>query len=193
MVYINQLNYAHIPYNHNMANGGPPEGRNSVRTSGCGLCCACMVVEHQTGKELPVAECVKLSEDNLANQDLGTNMRVLGPVIAKIYDLEYVQSSNVDELIAWLKAGGEAIVHAQGDKDGHVGLFSNRGHYILATAMVGDEVQIMDPSDKPQKYEIEGRKGKVRKEEPFIYAAPELVDEACYCDRIHFHMFKKKP
>jgi hypothetical protein len=50
----------------------------------------------------------------------------------------------------------------------------------------------MDPSDKPEKYEQEGRKGLVRKEEPYIYAAPKLVDDACYADRIHFHMFKKK-
>ena len=192
MFYINQLKYPHIPYNHNMAHGGPPEGRTSVKTSGCGLCCSCMVVAHQTGKILPIEEFVKLSEENLANQDLGTNMKVLGPVLAKLFDLEYVQSSDKDELIAWLKDGGEAIVHAQGDKDGHIGVFSNRGHYILATAMVGDEVQIMDPSDKPEKYEIEGRKGLVRKEEPFIYAAPEVVDDACYADRIHFHMFKKK-
>ena len=73
MFYINQLDYPHIPYNHNMAHGGPPEGRTSVKTSGCGLCCACMVVAHQTGKVLPMAEFVKLSEENLANQDLGTN------------------------------------------------------------------------------------------------------------------------
>ena len=192
MLYLNQLEYPHIPYNHNMAHGGPPEGRTSVRTSGWGLCCACMVVNHLTGKELPVEDCVKLSEENLANQELGTNMKVLGPVIAKLYDLEYVQSSDKEEMIAWLCSGGEVIVHAQGDKDGNTGLFSNRGHYILATAMVGEEVQIMDPSDKPEKYEIESRKGKVRKEAPFIYAVPELVDEACYEDRIHFHMFKKK-
>lgn len=192
MFYINQLNYPHVPYNHNMAHGGPPEGRTSVKTSGCGLCCACMVVAHQTGKILPIAEFVKLSEENLANQELGTDMKVLGPVLAKLFDLEYVQSSDKEELIAWLKAGGEAIIHAQGDKDGSIGLFSNRGHYILATAMVGDEVQIMDPSDKDGKYEVEGRKGKVRVDTPFIYTSPELVQEACYDDRIHFHMFKKK-
>lgn len=192
MFYVNQLNYPHVPYNHNMANGGPPEGRTSVGTSGCGLCCASMVVAHQTGKELPIEEYVKLSEENLANQDLGTNMKVLGPVLAKLFDLEYVQSSDKEEMIAWLQNGGEAIVHCQGDKDGHIGLFSHRGHYILATAMVGDVVQILDPSDKPEKYEIDGRKGKVRKEEPFLYVDPQLVDEACYDDRIHFHMFKKK-
>ena len=151
-----------------------------------------MVVAHQAGKVLPIEDYVKLSEENLANQSLGTDMKVLGPILAELFGLEYTQSSNKDEMIAWLNAGGEVIVHAQGDKDDHIGLFSNRGHYILATAMVGDEVQIMDPSDKPEKYEIEGRKGKVRKEAPYIYTAPELVDEACYNDRIHFHMFKKK-
>ena len=104
-----------------------------------------------------------------------------------------VESILVDEeMIAWLQNGGEAIVHCQGDKSDRIGLFSHRGHYILATAMVDDKVQILDPSDKPEKYEIEGRKGKVRKEEPFLYVDPKLVDEACYDDRIHFHMFKKK-
>lgn len=192
MYYINQLDYPHVPYNHNMAHGGPPEGRTSVKTSGCGLCCACMVVAHQTGNILPIEGFVKLSEENLANQELGTDMKVLGPVIAELHGLEYVQSSNVDEMIAWLKNGGEVVVHAQGDKEGCIGLFSNRGHYILATAMVGDEVQIMDPSDKEGKYEAEGRKGLVRKEVPFVYTTPELVAAACYDDRIHFHMFKKK-
>ena len=192
MYYINQLDYPHVPYNHNMAHGGPPEGRISVKTSGCGLCCSCMVVAHQTGKILPIEDFVKLSEENLANQELGTDMKVLGPILAKLFDLEYIQSSDKEEMVAWLKNGGEVIVHAQGDKDGHIGLFSNRGHYILATAMVEDEVQILDPSDKMDKYEIEGRKGLVRKEAPFVYTVPELVDEACYDDRIHFHMFKKK-
>lgn len=192
MYYINQLDYPNVPYNHNMGHGGPPEGRTSVRTSGCGLCCACMVVAHQTGKVLPIEDYVKLSEENRANLELGTDMKVLGPVLAKLFDLEYVQSSDKEEMVAWLKKGGEVIVHAQGDKDGHIGLFSNRGHYILATAMVGDEVQILDPSDKLEKFEVEGRKGLVRKEEPFVYTTVDLVDGCCYDDRIHFHMFKKK-
>lgn len=192
MYYINQLDYPHVPYNHNMAHGGPPEGRISVRTSGCGLCCACMVVAHQTGKILPIEDFVKLSEENLANLELGTDMKVLGPILAELFDLEYVQSSDKEDMVAWLRNGGEVIVHAQGDKDGHIGLFSNRGHYVLATAMAGDEVQIMDPSDKPEKYDAEGRKGLVRKEVPYIYTTPDLVNDSCYDDRIHFHMFKKK-
>lgn len=192
MYYINQLDYPHVPYNHNMAHGGPPEGRTSVRTSGCGLCCACMVVAHQTGKILPIEYFVKISEENRANLELGTDMTVLGPILANEFDLEYVQSSDKEEMVSWLRNGGEVIVHAQGDKDSHIGLFSNRGHYILATAMVGDEVQIMDPSDKPEKYEIQGRKGLIHKEVPFVYATPDQVNDCCYNDKIHFHMFKKR-
>ena len=52
MLYLNQLDYSHIPYYHNAKNGGPPEGRNNVGTSGCGLCCACMMIEHLTPNHL---------------------------------------------------------------------------------------------------------------------------------------------
>ncbi|MBQ7076057.1 MAG: hypothetical protein IJM94_04570, partial [Clostridia bacterium] len=64
MLYVNQLEYPHIKYYHNAANGGPEEGRDNVETSGCGLCCACMMVEHLTTGNLALEECVKLSEEN---------------------------------------------------------------------------------------------------------------------------------
>ena len=48
MLYINQNDYAHVPYQHDMANGGAPVERRNVGSSGCGLCCSCMVVEHLT-------------------------------------------------------------------------------------------------------------------------------------------------
>ena len=63
MLYVNQLEYPHIKYDHNMAHGGPPEGRNSVKTSGCGLCCACMVIDQLTDKTLSVEDCVDMIID----------------------------------------------------------------------------------------------------------------------------------
>ena len=45
MLYVNQLEYRDIPYQHNMAHGGAPEDRRNVATSGCGLCSACMIVD----------------------------------------------------------------------------------------------------------------------------------------------------
>lgn len=192
MLYLNQLEYPQIVYNHNMAHGGPPEGRTSVRTSGCGLCCACMVVDHLAGKELPIEDCVKLSEENGANLDLGTDMRVLAPIVAEKYDLAYAESQDKDEMLAWLKAGGEAIAWTAGDHDSKIGLFSNRGHYILLTAVVDDWVQIMDPSYKEGKFAVAGRVERVRVETPFVYAMPDDVQEECRKDRPKYYMFKKK-
>lgn len=34
MLYLNQLNYPDIPYEHNVAAGGPPEGKGNVAAAG---------------------------------------------------------------------------------------------------------------------------------------------------------------
>ena len=177
MVYFNQLNYRHIPYNHNVANGGVPEDRRNVATSGCGICAMCMIVSHLTDRELSVADCVKLSEENGANKGLGTDLRVLGPVIAEMFGLTYRETGDTQALLRHLENGGEAVEILIGDHDGKNGLFSHRRHYITLISVVGEEVQILDPSYKPGKFSEEGRPGRVREDYPFLYCKPEELEE----------------
>lgn len=192
MLYLNQNDYRTVPYYHNVANGGVPEERRWIATSGCGICSACMIVEHLTTKPLPLEECIKLSERSGANREIGTRMRLLGPLVAEIYDLDFEMTNDIDKLIAHLQAGGEAAVNVGGDHDDYVGLFSHKGHYIVAVSTDGKEVCILDPSYTVGKYEEEGRKGKVRVNYPFAYCSVADLAADVQNREIPFYLFKRK-
>lgn len=178
MLYLNQLNFPHIPYNHNVKNGGVPEERRCVATSGCGLCSLCMVVEHLTTYTLSIEECVKLSEESGANHGLGTDLEILSPIIAEKFGLKYSATSDKNVLKKHLQSGGEAIEIVIGDHDGKSGLFSHRRHYITLISIDGDEVCILDPSFTQTKYDDPDRIGRVKVREPFLYSSiDELMAE----------------
>ena len=192
MLYLNQLDYGHIKYDHNLANGGPPEGRNSVRTSGCGLCCASMVVDQLTDQQLTIEECVRLSEENGANLVLGTSMKVLGPIIAERFGLEFSYTNDIRRVITHLRKGGRAIALVGGDREGYVGLFTKRGHYMLLLSYDGEEFAILDPSLSDTKYTEEGRVGRVRVDKPFVYASKEEIVLAAKEKKRRYYLFSRK-
>lgn len=192
MLYLNQLDYPDIPYNHNVDNGGVPEERRRISTSGCGLCSACMIVEHLTPHALTLEECVQLSERSGANRQIGTRMEHLGPLLAELYGLEFSMTEDVDILLEHLRRGGEAAVNVGGDHDDHIGLFSHKGHYIVAVCCDGEDVCILDPSYKEGKYEEEGRKGKVRVSYPFVYCTASDLDADVKNKKIPYFLFKRK-
>lgn len=192
MQYVNQLDYPHVKYNHNMAHGGPPEGRDTVRTSGCGLCCASMVVDQLTDRSLPVEECVRLSEDNGASRGIGTNMKVLGTVIAARYELDFSYTNEVEEAIAHLQKGGRVVALVAGSREGYVGLFTKSEHYILLISYDGEEFCILDPSMTDTKFTEEGREGRVRVEKPFVYASRREVELATEAESRRYYLFSRK-
>ena len=192
MLYLNQLDYPDIPYCHNMDHGGVPEERRKISTSGCGICSACMIVEHLTTKTLSIEECVELSYRSGANRQIGTRMEHLGPLVAQLYGLSFEMTNDIDVLLAHLQKGGEAAVNVGGDHDDHNGLFSKGGHYIVAVSYDGQEVCILDPSYKEGKYEEEGRKGKVRVDAPFAYCSAENLDADVQNKAIRYFLFKRK-
>lgn len=193
MKYISQLDYAHLIYNHNMNNGGPKPGRNTVATSGCGLCSACMIVGLLTPKELTVEEAVRLSENNGANLQIGTDMKVLGPIVADKFNLAYAETDSGEELLEHLRKGSAAIVHVGGDREGHKGIFSNVGHYIVAVSANGNEVCILDPGGMREgKFEEEWRRDKVRLDLPFVYCdIKDLLDDTAN-RKPGFHLYSRK-
>lgn len=191
MLYIDQKQYAHIPYPHNLNNGGCVEGRDNAGTSGCGMCCACMMVEHLTTKTLDVEEAVKMAIDNKANLGAGVNMKILGPLVAEKFDLSYRLSESKEEAIEQLRKGGRVIALTTKKEDGTAGLFTKRKHFILLVATDGDQVCILDPYVYPGKFQEEGRAGKVREDAPFLYCSWDVLMEevnptAC------FHLFGRK-
>ena len=192
MLYVNQLEYPHLKYNHNMAHGGPPEGRDSVKTSGCGLCCACMVVDQLTDKSLSVEDCVRISEEKGANLDIGTNMRVLGTAVADMFDLSFSYTNDIDTAIAHLQQGGRVVALVGGDRDGYIGLFCKRGYFMLLLSYDGEEFCIMDPALSDEKYAEEGKAGRVRIDKPFIYSSKEEIMLATEEKKTRYYLFSRK-
>ena len=192
MRYLNQLEYRHLKYYHNAAHGGPVGERDNVATSGCGLCSTCMVVELLTDKELPLEECIKLSESSGANHRKGTDMCFLGPAVAERFGLAYRNTDDPAELLDHLRRGGMAVVHVGVKEGNEYGLFTRRGHLMAVISADGDEVCILDPSYTPDKFTLEGRVGKVNDNNaPYLYCDIKTLDAETKPDRISYHLFSR--
>ena len=190
MLYLNQLEYEHIPYPTRVKQAEP---RNStVRSSGCGLCSACMVVDGLTTEVLTIEECVRIAMECEANHSVGTDMKVLAPVIAERYGLRYTQSNELSEAIACLQRGGRIIAHVGVPEGKEIGLFTKGGHYIALIASDGETFTILDPSYKAGKFDIPERAGKVdERHAPILYCDVHTVHAEMKPNRIKYHMFEK--
>ena len=194
MLYLNQLEYRHIPYQHNMAFGGAPEERRNVATSGCGLCCTAMVVDHLTAHSLPLPDCAALAEESGANLYPGVDLTVFGPVVGEKFGLEYSRTHEREKVAAHLRAGGEAVVMVgNSEEEGRLGLFTQRKHYLLLLSIdEKDEVCFLDPAFvKGEKYDVPEHRDKVRVDFPFLYCSLDLLmGESLNC-KPRFSLFKR--
>lgn len=195
MKYVNQLEYEHIPYPTRVKEEAyAPKGLNtSVRQSGCGLCSVCMAIDIITDTTLDIEECVKISCDCVANYARGTDMNILGPVIAEKFGIEYSKTSDLSEAIAHLQAGGVIVAHVGVPEGAEIGLFTKRGHYILLVSTDGKEFCILDPSYTPEKFTIPERAGRVNEENaPYLYCDVNTVDSETKPGKVKYHLFARK-
>ena len=192
MNYINQLNYKEMPYLTNLECPDSVLARKgTVSRAGCGLCCACMLVEGLTLEQLSLEDCRELSVRSGANQKAGTSMEILAPALAERFGLSYRPANSTQELLDCLQNGGQAIINVGGDRDGHTGVFSHHGHFILAVSTDRSEVCILDPSYKEHKYEEPGREGKVRVEGLFAYTAPAVLEQDTASRNPAYYLFSR--
>ena len=192
MLYLNQLDYRHVHYEHNIEGGGVPQERRNIATSGCGVCSACMMVDHLTSTHLSIEECIRLVYKVGASRFVGTRMAILGPALADMFHLGFKATKDMDEVKACLQKGGRVIINVGGDHDDYVGLYSYTGHYIIAIAYDGEELCILDPSYKEVKYEKTPHQGKVRVDYPFTYCKPEYIVDDTQNRETPFYLFWRK-
>ena len=195
MKYVNQLEYEHIPYpTRTKQEEYAPNGiASTVRSSGCGLCCVCMAIDIITDKTLDIEECVRISRECEANHSRGTDMNILGPVIAEKFNVEYSKPSDLDEAIRYLQSGSAIIAHVGVPEGAEIGLFTKGGHYILLVSTDGKEFTILDPSYTPEKFTIPEREGRVNFENaPYLYCDTGIVDSETKIGRVKYHVFSRK-
>ena len=190
MLYINQLDYPDMVYHHNMKEGGAGE-YNTVKVAGCGPCSLCMIVENMTYHHLDLQECLEISENVKANMDMGTDLKILGPVIAEKFNMKYGETSDVKVLQEHLSKGGMAVANSGGDREGYTGLLTHGGHYVVVLSWDGTEFCILDPSYTETKFHEEGREGKVREDYPFIYVKEGDLVKDCENRDPSFYLFAR--
>ena len=195
MKYINQLDYENLAYITRTSLKGEEyeKGQSStIRSSGCGLCSAVMVADRLIPEcDFTLEDALQLSYDTGANHHVGTDYTIFAPAFAQKVGLKHEPTSDPERLIYCLRTGGAAVAHVGGDHQEHVGIFSHKGHYIAVIDVEPDgRVAILDPSYKQNKYEEDGRKGKVQIKNGVI-ALCSIEDLAQDCENRtpSFHLF----
>ena len=198
MRFINQLDYAHIPYiTRTSLHGEEYEKgqKTTIRSSGCGLCAAIMAVDRLLPNvSFTLEEAVELSYACGGNTVVGTNYFCFAPALARKFDLKLLASIDIGDLINCLRTGGVAVILVRGDRNGQKGLFTNRGHYITAISEEPDgRIAILDPSYREGKFSSADHLGKVEMKNGVIaLCAPEVLAQEANPNRLAYYLFWRK-
>ena len=184
-----QLDYEHIPYT------SPVSPHGNLSNNGCGPCSGSMVAENMLGVEFPPEESGKFAKACGSREGFGTNLYIYSRAFAEHFNLDLIETEDAEVALKFLQEKrGMVIANTQGDRpaDGYIGVFSNSGHYIVIAAANGNEVLVWDPMYKEgsDRFEISGRKGKVRLDGTDAYADFEVIRQDCK-DRPFFLFWKE--
>ena len=198
MKYVNQLEHGDWLYvtRTDLEGAAKDKGRDTtIRRSGCGLCSAIMVADRLVPEStFGLKEALKISYDVKANHSIGTDYQRYVPAFAEECGLYYEMSNDTERLLYCLRTGGAAILHIKGDREGHVGVFSHRGHYAVAINEERDgRIAVLDPSYKEGKYEEEGRKGLVEVKKGVIALCDvKVIEEDTEPAEYSYYLFWRK-
>jgi hypothetical protein len=176
-VFYCQLDYPDVPYPNQRT------GKGTIADNGCGPCCASMVAENLLGVSFPPEEACRLAIECGAREKPGTDLYIFSPVFAGKFGLNVTDTEDADEAKKFLEEGkGLVIANTYGDRpeDGWIGVFSDSGHYIVLAGIERDTVKVWDPMYRPGRFDIPGRKGKVRMEGNEAFADFSIIREDCY-------------
>ena len=177
-VFYCQLDYEHVAYPN------PVNGRGTIANNGCGPCAASMVAENMLGVSFPPEEAAQFGVDCGGRVEFGTNFYIYAKAFAEKFGLKVRDTEDADEALAFLQAGrGMVIANTYGDRpeDGYIGVFSDSGHYIVLAAANGNEIKVWDPMYRPGsgRFDVPGRKGKVRLDGTDAYSDFENIRQDC--------------
>ena len=164
MRFVNQREHPHMLYVTRTDPEFGDQGKTTtVRSSGCGLCSAIMVLDRLVpNANFSLEDAIALSYETKAHEYIGTSYKRFAPAFAEKFGLVYENTADTDRVLFCLQTGGAVVINVAGDKNGKVGLFSRVGHYVVAINVEPDgRIAVLDPYFQDGRYEIEGRKGKI--------------------------------
>ncbi|MBQ8748415.1 MAG: hypothetical protein IJZ14_01200 [Oscillospiraceae bacterium] len=182
MRYENQREHPHMLYVTRQALEDEKQREygktTTMRSSGCGLCAGVMVLDRLLPHyEFSLEDAIQLSYDAEANLVVGTDYARFGPALAEKFNLRCEMSDKLEDLQNCVRTGGAAVVWTGCPEGGGIGLFTKSAHYITVISEEPDgRLAILDPSFTTNKYEIEGRKGRVEvKHDVVILCEPQVL------------------
>lgn len=182
-----QLDYGHVPY------VSPTSPNGNLSNNGCGPISCTMILENLLGLDFPPEEAARFAKAAGAREGFGTNYYILADAMAENFPLNLVVTEDCEEMIEFMRAKkGMVVANTYGDRDGYTGVFSDGGHYVVVTEAEGDEICVLDPMYKEGsgRFDIPGRKGKVRMEGNLAYADYRVLKMDCR--ERPFFLFSKK-
>lgn len=186
MNYYNQRDYAHVPY------PSPSLPKATVKSGGCGVVCASMIVENLTGRSFPPEESACYAIRNGARVSGGTDMRVLSRAVGRDFGMNIFTTNDENELIRRLNAGGMAIANVGGNRAGYTGVFSDAGHYVVAAGIKPDgRVIVLDPCLYEGKFNKAGRREKVSVSGNEVWCAPTVLHQDTFTRNPNYYLFER--
>lgn len=185
-IFYCQLDYEDRPY------PSPSNPKGTIADNGCGPCCAAMVAENMLGISFKPWDACALAIACGAREKPGTDLYIFSPVFAEHVGLKVTCTEDAEEARQFLlDKRGLIIANTYGDRpeDGWIGVFSDSGHYIVLAGLEGNTVQVWDPMYRPGRFDIPGRKGKVRMEGNVAFADFDVVRQDCF--QRPFFLFEK--
>ena len=186
LFYYNQLNYDNVPYNK------PNGAKKSIATSGCGVCSPCIVFNTLAQKEIyTIKEMAQFSIKHGARTNDGTDELTLLKELCKVNkNFSFETTNDINKLVKHLKSGGMAICN-QGSA---YNVFSNAGHYVVAYRLVDGNIQVVDPSNKSNKYDLYNRPQRiVKKTDTGCIVKPAIMDKATADRNPSFYLITYTP
>ncbi len=171
-----QLDYEHVPYI------SPTSPNGNLSNNGCGPISMTMILENLLGIDFSPEESGKFAKAAGAREGFGTNFYILADKMVEHFPLNCIVTEDAEEMIEFMRAGkGMVVANTYGDRDDYIGVFSNSGHYVVVAEATGDEIGVLDPMYKEGsgRFDIPGRKGKVRMEGNVAFADYRVLKMDC--------------
>ena len=143
-----------------------PPHNETIKSSGCGITSAAMVISNLTDIYVEPPEMAEYSVKNGYRIDgVGTSL-ALYPAIAKKYGLKCELSYDIFKAAECVRNGGIVVCSTNG---GVNKLFSTGGHLFLMSDVLGNDLEFIDPDNYSGKYKNSYRKQRCYEKNGRVY------------------------
>lgn len=162
-----------------------PPHTETIKSAGCGICCAASVVSSLAGVTVLPPEMAAFSVKHGYRIDGVGTANALFPAVAERYGLECTETRDVTKAERCVWGGGLVVCGTTGRPKG---LFSTGGHFFLLVGAEGRTLQFFDPDCYAGKYESRGREKYAKVEDGLV-----LVDRDVAAAEVNrYYLFRAK-